>query len=195
MPDSFATLWTVAHQTPLSLGFPRQNTGVDCHVLLQGIFPKPGIEPASPTLPLSPLGDSLPLSHLGSPLHSYKRCVTVLCARFLNLCMYLYYRPHPSPCWFCLFFNFLFCIGVQLINNAVMVSGEWQRDSAVPIHVSILPPNSPSIQATKEYWAEFPVLYSWSLLLIHFKYSSVYMSISNFLTIPLLTKHLFHTMF
>ena len=31
----FATLWTVACQAPLSMGFSRQ---VGCHVLLQGIF-------------------------------------------------------------------------------------------------------------------------------------------------------------
>ena len=30
--------WTVACQTPLSLQFPRQNTGVGCHFLLQEIF-------------------------------------------------------------------------------------------------------------------------------------------------------------
>ena len=34
--------------------------------------------------------------------------------------------------------NFLFCFGVQLINNVVIVSGEQQRDSAIHIHVSIL---------------------------------------------------------
>ena len=33
----FATPWTTAHQVPLSMGFSRQNTGVDCHFLLQGI--------------------------------------------------------------------------------------------------------------------------------------------------------------
>ena len=33
----FATPWTIAHQAPLSMGFPRQNTGVDCHFLLQGL--------------------------------------------------------------------------------------------------------------------------------------------------------------
>ena len=27
MSDSFATTWTVAHQTPLSMGFPRQSRG------------------------------------------------------------------------------------------------------------------------------------------------------------------------
>ena len=29
-------LWTVAHQNPLSMGFPGKNTGVCCHLLLQG---------------------------------------------------------------------------------------------------------------------------------------------------------------
>ena len=36
-------------------------------------------------------------------------------------------------------------------------------------------PNSPPIQAATEHWAEFLGLYSRSLLVIHFKYSSVYM--------------------
>ena len=35
--------------------------------------------------------------------------------------------------------NFLFCIGVQPINNAVVVSGEEQRVSAIRAHTSILP--------------------------------------------------------
>ena len=34
----FATLWTVAHQAPLSMEFSRQDTGVGCHFLLQEIF-------------------------------------------------------------------------------------------------------------------------------------------------------------
>ena len=36
----FATLCTIAHQAPLSIGFSRQE--VDCHALLQGIFPTQG---------------------------------------------------------------------------------------------------------------------------------------------------------
>ena len=36
------TLWTVACQAPLSMEFPSKNTGVDCHSLLQGIFPTQG---------------------------------------------------------------------------------------------------------------------------------------------------------
>ena len=38
----FATLWTVAHQAPLSMGSPGKNPGVGCQVLLQGIFPVQG---------------------------------------------------------------------------------------------------------------------------------------------------------
>ena len=35
--------------------------------------------------------------------------------------------------------NFLFCIRVYTVNNVVVVSGEQRRDSAIHIHVSILP--------------------------------------------------------
>ena len=63
--DSFLTPWSVAHQTPLSLGFPRQEyiaepTGVGCHFLIQGIFPTQGLKPCIG-------GRLLPLSHQGSP--------------------------------------------------------------------------------------------------------------------------------
>ena len=40
------------------------------------------------------------------------------------------------------------------------------------------------IYVVTQYWAEFSVLYSRSLLVSHFKYSSVYMSIPNSLTVP-----------
>ena len=33
-----ATVRTVAHQAPLSMGFPRQESGVGCHFLLQGML-------------------------------------------------------------------------------------------------------------------------------------------------------------
>ena len=36
-------------------------------------------------------------------------------------------------------FNCLFCIGVELMNNVVVASGEQWRDSDICIHVSILP--------------------------------------------------------
>ena len=33
----FVTLWTIAHQAPLSMGFFNNNTGLSCHALLQAI--------------------------------------------------------------------------------------------------------------------------------------------------------------
>ena len=41
----FVTPWTVACQAPLSIGFSRQEIGVGCHALLQGIFPTQGLNP------------------------------------------------------------------------------------------------------------------------------------------------------
>ena len=40
----FVTLWTIAHQAPLSMGFSNNSTRVRCHFLLHGIFQD--IEPA-----------------------------------------------------------------------------------------------------------------------------------------------------
>ena len=45
-----ATPWDVAHQAPLSPGFPRQEDRRGCHALLSGDLPDPGIEPTSPAL-------------------------------------------------------------------------------------------------------------------------------------------------
>ena len=60
------TLWTIAHQDPLSIGFSRQEYwgGLPCPP--PGGLPNPGkIEPGSPAL----RADPLLLSHLGKPLH------------------------------------------------------------------------------------------------------------------------------
>ena len=49
------------------------------------------------------------------------------------------------------------------------------------------PPNAPPLQAATKHRAEFPVVYSRTLLVIHFKDSSVYMPIPNSLFPILLT--------
>ena len=41
----FATLWTRAHQAPLSMGILQARLGVGCHALFQGIFPTQGLNP------------------------------------------------------------------------------------------------------------------------------------------------------
>ena len=39
----FVTPWTVPHQAPLSMGFPRQEYWSGCHFLRQGIFLTEGL--------------------------------------------------------------------------------------------------------------------------------------------------------
>ena len=46
----FATPWTVAHQTPPSMGFSRQEYWSGLPFPSPGDLPNPGIEPSSPTL-------------------------------------------------------------------------------------------------------------------------------------------------
>ena len=55
----FVTMWTVAHQAPLSIGFSRQEywSGLPC--LPPGHLPNPGIEPGLPHLPSEPLGKGI----------------------------------------------------------------------------------------------------------------------------------------
>ena len=64
----FATLWTLAHQSPLSMGFSRQEYWSGLPGPPLGDLPDPGIEPASPVAPALQAG-SLPLSHQGSPYY------------------------------------------------------------------------------------------------------------------------------
>ena len=47
----FVTMWTIDHQTPLSMGFSRQEYwgGLPCP--LPGDLPDPGTEPISPAAP------------------------------------------------------------------------------------------------------------------------------------------------
>ena len=75
--DSFVTLWTVALQAPLSMGFLRQEMGF--HFLLQGIFLTQG---SSPCLLLW-LAVSLPLSHPKAPWSPFSYFPNVWCQIFL----------------------------------------------------------------------------------------------------------------
>ena len=64
----FVTLWTVACQAPLSMGFSRQEywSGLPCPP--PGDLSDSGIEPMSLMSPALQ-ADSLPLSHWGSPIY------------------------------------------------------------------------------------------------------------------------------
>ena len=66
MGDS-ATLWTVACQAPLSMGFSRQEYWSELPCCLPGDLPDPGIKPVSSALQ----ADSLLLSYWGSLFMGY----------------------------------------------------------------------------------------------------------------------------
>ena len=50
MSDSFATLWTVAYQAPLSMGFPKQEYWSGLPFPSSGDLSDEGIDPISPAL-------------------------------------------------------------------------------------------------------------------------------------------------
>ena len=50
MSDAFMTLWAIAHQAPLSMGFPRQEYWSVLSFPTPGDLPDQGIEPVSPEL-------------------------------------------------------------------------------------------------------------------------------------------------
>ena len=137
-------LWTIAHQTPLSMGFSRQEywSGLLCpsagHLLNTRIKPM-----------------SLPFPELASRFFTTSTMGTVYTrpqtacwqTGFLSAIIRNFLSPKSQ--WsprggsvifnFFLFKKFSFYIGVQLINNIVIVSGGQQTDSAIYVHVSILP--------------------------------------------------------
>ena len=90
----FTILSTVDHQTPLSMGFSRQEYWkLGCHGPPPGDLPDPGTETAPLAVPALPV-NSLPLSHWGSPIH-----MNMFFFRFLPLIGY-YKILHMVPLLF-----------------------------------------------------------------------------------------------
>ena len=71
--SGFATLWTIARQAPLSMGFSRQEYWGGSPFPLHGDFPDPGIEPTSLT-PLTLASGSLPPAPPGKPNITHVHC-------------------------------------------------------------------------------------------------------------------------
>ena len=85
------TLWTVAHQTPLSMGFSRQEYWSGLPFPLQGIFLTQELNPCL----LHWQADSLPLSHQGRPLLGLRE--EIFFRYTLQLPDFLYFLfPNPS---------------------------------------------------------------------------------------------------
>ena len=72
---ALATPWIVAHQTPLSMGFPRQEYWSGFPFPSPGILPDPGIERVSACA----AGGLLTTEPLGKPFraHTFNRFITV----------------------------------------------------------------------------------------------------------------------
>ena len=64
----FVTPWTVDHQTPLSMGFSRQEYQSGLPSPPPGELPDPGIQPEPPEAPALQADFFKPLSHRGSPI-------------------------------------------------------------------------------------------------------------------------------
>ena len=77
----FATLWTVAYQAPLSMGFSRQEYWGRLPCPPPGDPPDPETEPAASALQV----DTLPLSHWESPYFSM--CSVNNCFIYLDALM------------------------------------------------------------------------------------------------------------
>ena len=68
----FQTLWTVAHQASLSMGFFRQEYWNGLPFFLQGIFPDPGIKPVSLKSPV--LGGGFFTTSINSVFNLMRNC-------------------------------------------------------------------------------------------------------------------------
>ena len=77
----FVTLWTAAHQVPLSLGLPRQEYWSELQSPPPGNLPNQGTEASSPSL-----AGFLPQSHLGVPAVQFSLSVMSSCLRPHGLC-------------------------------------------------------------------------------------------------------------
>ena len=82
----FGIPWTVAHQAPLSMEFPRQEYWSELPFSSPGYLPEPGIEPMFPAL----AGRFFyQLSHQASPKMSYRLLDVQVCSvlNFVPFCL------------------------------------------------------------------------------------------------------------
>ena len=90
MFNTFGTPWTVAHQAPLSAGFPRQEYWSGLPFPSPGNLPYPGIESTSPAL----AGGFFTTEQLGTPDVTVSMWQTYDEARFKGLPRWLRMSTH-----------------------------------------------------------------------------------------------------
>ena len=104
MSNSFETPWTVAHQAPLSMEFPRQEHWSRLPSPYAADLPDPGIEPASPVSPALVGGVFTTTPPMMLSIFSCAYCPSVCFLRQMSIKV------------FCSFFLFLLlsCIGALI---------------------------------------------------------------------------------
>ena len=86
------TLWTVAHQAPLSVGFFRQEYWCGLPCPCPGDLPDPGIEPISL---MSPCIGSWVLYH-----HCHLKCLQLIFTQLSQkVCVYMYTHRYTKQMW------------------------------------------------------------------------------------------------
>ena len=126
----FMTLWTVTHQTPLSVGFSMQEYWSGLPFPPPGDLPDPGFKPTSSVFPVLQV-DSLPLSHQGKL--SLGMCSNS-CPLSHGCCLTI--SSSAAPFFFCL--QSLPASGSFLISWLFTSSGQSIEASAL---ATILPKN------------------------------------------------------
>ena len=90
----FATLWTVARQAPLFMGFSRQEYWSGLPFPPPGDFLNPEVEPASPTFPALAGGFLTTEPKSGSPLGSPNQVYVNKNIDKVNVCVCVYIYTH-----------------------------------------------------------------------------------------------------
>ena len=136
----FVTPWTVAHQAPLSMGFPRQEywTGLPFH---SGIFLIWELNPHLLCL-LNWQADSLPLGHLGSLYHTTEKVKLLLSDFSINRQCYTRLRNYTA--WHRGFLSPSSQKGVQTycLSDA--------RRKVVPSHLRLMPRSWADLEKNKQ---------------------------------------------
>ena len=109
----FVTLWTVAHQVPLSMGFCRQEHWNRLPCPPPGDLPDSGIKPAFPGAPTLE-AESLPLNHQESLIEHFYIHLLAICMSLLEKCLFRY-SVHFN--FFIEFYEFVYSLYNNCLSN------------------------------------------------------------------------------
>ena len=115
----FATSWTVAHQAPLFMKFPRREYWSGLWFPPPGDLPDPGIEPVSPTLKVDSL--PLPAEPPGKQLIQYHTAIKV--AEIGSLSYLSLYSTACIMGW-----NIVSWITSRLFPDSMGLQGPWEQE-------------------------------------------------------------------